>query len=54
MIKEIFEQPKALRDTLAGRLHDDKLSSRKWTFLQAKQPFNKVAIVACEQPTMPD
>jgi len=48
MIKEIFEQPKALRDTLAGRLHDDKVILQEVDLSASEAAaFNKVAIVAC-------
>lgn len=48
MLKEIFEQPKALRDTLAGRLTDDKVILQE-VDLTPKEiaSFNQVAIVAC-------
>jgi len=48
MLKEIFEQPRALRDTLAGRLNDDKVILQE-VDLSPKEvaAFNKVAIVAC-------
>jgi len=48
MLKEIFEQPKALRDTLASRLTDDKVILQE-VDLSADEvaAFNKVAIVAC-------
>lgn len=48
MLKEIFEQPKALRDTLAGRLHDDKVILQEVDLSPREvAAFNKVAIVAC-------
>lgn len=48
MLKEIFEQPKALRDTLAGRLQDDKVVLQEVDLSPAEvASFNKVAIVAC-------
>lgn len=50
MLKEIFEQPKALRETLAGRLADDNsrviLDEIKLTPEEVKN-INKVVIVAC-------
>lgn len=48
MLKEIFEQPKALRDTLAGRLNHDRVVLQE-VDLSPEQvaSFNKVAIVAC-------
>lgn len=48
MLKEIFEQPKALRDTLAGRLTDDEVILQEVDLSPAEvAAFNKVAIVAC-------
>jgi len=48
MLKEIFEQPKALRDTLAGRLSEDKVILQEVDLTPAEvAAFNKVAIVAC-------
>jgi len=48
MLKEIFEQPKALKDTLAGRLNDDGVVLQE-VDLSPKDiaSFNKIAIVAC-------
>lgn len=50
MLKEIFEQPKALRETLAGRLSDDNskviLDEIKLTPEEIKD-IDKVVIVAC-------
>lgn len=48
MLKEIFEQPKALRDTLAGRLNHTKVTLQEVDLTPAEvAQFNKVAIVAC-------
>ncbi|HHV65479.1 MAG TPA: glutamine--fructose-6-phosphate transaminase (isomerizing) [Peptococcaceae bacterium] len=48
MLKEIFEQPKALKDTLAGRLTADKVILQEVDLTPAEvAAFNKVAIVAC-------
>ncbi len=48
MLKEIFEQPKALRDTLAGRLTDDKVILQEVDLSPSEvASFKKVAIVAC-------
>ncbi len=48
MLKEIFEQPKALRDTLAGRLNDDKVVLQEVDLSPSEvAAFNKVAIVGC-------
>lgn len=48
MLKEIFEQPKALRDTLAGRLQDDEVVLQEVDLTPEDiNNFNKVAIVAC-------
>ena len=48
MLKEIFEQPKALRDTLAGRLQDDEVILQEVDLTPEDiHNFNKVAIVAC-------
>jgi len=48
MLKEIFEQPKALRDTLAGRLNGDKVVLQEVDLSPGEvAAFNKVAIVAC-------
>jgi glucosamine--fructose-6-phosphate aminotransferase (isomerizing) len=48
MLKEIFEQPKALRDTLAGRLTDEKVVLKEMGLTPEQiAGFNKVAIVAC-------
>jgi glucosamine--fructose-6-phosphate aminotransferase (isomerizing) len=48
MLKEIFEQPKALRDTLAGRLAENKVILQEVDLTPAEvAAFNKVAIVAC-------
>lgn len=48
MLKEIFEQPKALKDTLASRLNDNEVVLQE-VDLSPEQvvSFNKVAIVAC-------
>ena len=48
MLKEIFEQPKAVRDTLSGRLGDEKivLKELEWTDEEFKN-IHKVVIVAC-------
>ncbi|HHY27257.1 MAG TPA: glutamine--fructose-6-phosphate transaminase (isomerizing) [Desulfitobacterium dehalogenans] len=48
MLKEIYEQPRALRDTLIGRLEDDRvvLNEVDLTAEQLKN-FRKVFIVAC-------
>lgn len=48
MLKEIFEQPKALRDTLAGRLNGDLVVLQEVDLTPEEiASFNKVAIVAC-------
>jgi glucosamine--fructose-6-phosphate aminotransferase (isomerizing) len=48
MLKEIFEQPKALRDTLAGRLQDDEVVLQEVDMTPEDiNNFNKIAIVAC-------
>ncbi|MFA6808588.1 MAG: glutamine--fructose-6-phosphate transaminase (isomerizing), partial [Eubacteriales bacterium] len=48
MLKEIFEQPKALKDTLAGRLTEDAVILQEVDMTpQEIASFNKVAIVAC-------
>jgi len=48
MLKEIFEQPKALKDTLAGRLNDCGVVLQEVDLSpQEIAGFNKVAIVAC-------
>ncbi|AHF10801.1 MULTISPECIES: glutamine--fructose-6-phosphate transaminase (isomerizing) [Dehalobacter] len=48
MLKEIFEQPKALRDTLAGRLNHDHVVLQEVDLTPKEVAlFNKVAIVAC-------
>ncbi|RNC29173.1 MAG: Glutamine--fructose-6-phosphate aminotransferase [isomerizing] [Candidatus Dichloromethanomonas elyunquensis] len=48
MLKEIFEQPKALRDTLAGRLGNDQVILQEVDLSPSEvASFNKVAIVAC-------
>ncbi|MCY0877028.1 MAG: glutamine--fructose-6-phosphate transaminase (isomerizing) [Firmicutes bacterium] len=50
MLKEIHEQPKAVRDTLSGRLSEDGLSvclpELPWSVEQAKQ-IDRIHIVAC-------
>ncbi len=49
MLKEIFEQPNAIRDTLLGRIHDDKVLEATFG-ANAGQIFDKVKqvqIVAC-------
>ena len=48
MLKEIFEQPKAVRDTLGGRLAEDQvvLKELDWTDEEVKN-FRKIFIVAC-------
>jgi glucosamine--fructose-6-phosphate aminotransferase (isomerizing) len=48
MLKEIFEQPKALKDTLAGRLSDNEVVLQEVDLSPGEvASFNKVAIVAC-------
>lgn len=48
MLKEIFEQPKALRDTLAGRLNGDKVTLQEVDLSPSRAAaFKKVAIAAC-------
>jgi glucosamine--fructose-6-phosphate aminotransferase (isomerizing) len=48
MLKEIHEQPRAVRDTLAGRLNTDhvELSEVSLTVEQVKR-FEKVTVIAC-------
>ena len=50
MLKEIFEQPKAVRDTISPRLKKDNtavvLDELKWT-KEYVEAFNKVYIIAC-------
>ncbi|GAB6171914.1 glutamine--fructose-6-phosphate transaminase (isomerizing) [Paradesulfitobacterium aromaticivorans] len=48
MLKEIFEQPRALRDTMSGRLEDDRVVLQE-VDLSATElaKINKVFIVAC-------
>ncbi len=50
MLKEIHEQPKAVRDTISPRLNKDNtavvLNELKWT-KEYVESFNKVYIVAC-------
>ena len=48
MHKEIFEQPKAVRDTLSGRLVNDQVTLKEldWSDDEVKN-FKKVFIVAC-------
>lgn len=48
MLKEIYEQPRAVRDTLAGRLDSDRvvLDEVRITADQA-QALTKVAVIAC-------
>ena len=49
MLKEIFEQPKAIRDTLRGRLDSDGLVRLRELELDFKtaRTFNKVFVIAC-------
>lgn len=48
MLKEIFEQPKALRDSLAGRLNGERIVLPEVDLTPSRvTTFNKVAIVAC-------
>lgn len=48
MIKEINEQPRALQDTMMGRLEDDKVILREVDLtLEQLAEVNKVYIVAC-------
>ena len=48
MLKEIYEQPKVLRDTLSGRLADEKVVLKEMSLTPEQiTGFNKVAIVAC-------
>ena len=50
MLKEIYEQPKAVRDTISPRLKKDNsaivLDELKWT-KEYVESFNKVYIIAC-------
>ncbi len=50
MLKEIYEQPKALKETMRGRIIEIKnnivLDELNWTFDFVKN-FNKIVIVAC-------
>ena len=48
MLKEIFEQPRALRDTMSGRLEDDRVVLQE-VDLSATElaKINKVFIIAC-------
>lgn len=48
MLKEIFEQPKAVRDTLSGRISEEHvtLNELDWTDEEIKN-FRKIFIVAC-------
>ena len=49
MIKEIFEQPKAVKDTLSGRLSPEKevvFKELDWTDEEIRN-FRKIVIVAC-------
>jgi len=49
MLKEIFEQPKAIRDTLRGRLDSDGLVRLRELELDVDvaRSFNKVSVIAC-------
>lgn len=48
MLKEIFEQPRALRDTLTSRLEDQKVDLQEVSLTSEEvKKFNKVFIVAC-------
>lgn len=50
MLKEIFEQPRALRDTLRGRISDagDKVTLKELKFTTEEvRNFSKICIVAC-------
>lgn len=48
MLKEIFEQPRAIRDTMAGRLDDSGVILQEMDLTAAEiAEFNKVFIVAC-------
>ena len=48
MLKEINEQPRALQDTMTGRLEDDKVILREVDLtLEQLAQINKVYIVAC-------
>jgi len=44
MLKEIMEQPKAIRNTLRGRIHDDKI---KLTVDVDFKKIEKITIIAC-------
>ena len=50
MLKEIHEQPKAVRDTLSGRINEDNsavvLNELKWT-KEYVNSFSRVFIIAC-------
>ncbi|MGE5508214.1 MAG: glutamine--fructose-6-phosphate transaminase (isomerizing) [Chitinophagales bacterium] len=48
MLKEINEQPRAVRDTLAGRLDTDHVTLEEVTLTAEQvQRFDKVAMIAC-------
>ena len=48
MLKEIHEQPKALRDTMLGRLEDDRVVLQEVDLtLEELAQINKVYVVAC-------
>ena len=48
MLKEIFEQPRALRDTMLGRLEEDKVVLQEVNLTEAAiNDLRKVFIVAC-------
>ena len=46
MLKEIFEQPKVIQDTLAGRIKDNKVILEEINNLDLKK-FNRIVITAC-------
>ena len=48
MLKEIFEQPKAVADTLIGRLKEDRIQLDELTLSQSEiAEINKVVVLAC-------
>lgn len=48
MLKEIFEQPHAIRDTMRGRVHDGKIILDELRLTEAEiKSIDKVFIVAC-------
>ncbi|MGE5379678.1 MAG: glutamine--fructose-6-phosphate transaminase (isomerizing), partial [Methylocystaceae bacterium] len=47
MLKEIFEQPQAIRETLRGRIHDDKVDFDDPELKKLVRGVDKVFITAC-------